>query len=70
MKNFKIEINGVKPLSEIISKANFDWINPEINERNFPIKIKTKRITKIYLFHFKKFTNSKFAFFFQKNKLI
>ena len=55
---FKIEVDGAKSFQELIEKAKFDWINPDVNEKNFPIKQKTKHIVTIKLFNFNRFISS------------
>ncbi len=56
--NFKIKVDGTKSFQELINKAKFDWVNSDVNEKNFPIKIKTNRKVIVKLFHFNRYVLS------------
>ncbi|HEY4715179.1 MAG TPA: hypothetical protein VIH31_01605 [Candidatus Paceibacterota bacterium] len=51
-KAFELEVDGTKILEQLIADGKYDWKNPDIKEKNFPIKDKTKRMATIELFHF------------------
>jgi hypothetical protein len=58
---FQLEIDGTKTLEQMIADGKYDWKNSDINEKNFPIKDKTKRTATIELFHFVKDISSENA---------
>ncbi len=52
--SFEVEIDGTKTIEQLIRLGGYDLINSEINENNFPIVNKTKRISIIEVFTFSK----------------
>ena len=56
---FTLVIDYDQSLADMINACQLDWHNPDINDRNFPIKGQGKKEVIIELFHFKKVMISK-----------
>ena len=51
---FKVTVNYGQTLKEMIEKGKFNWVNDNINSKNFPIEGKGQVETEVVLFHFNK----------------
>jgi hypothetical protein len=55
---FHIVVNHAESLAQMITVGNYDWVNPNISEKNFPVKGKGQVEFNVELVHYGKSMNS------------
>jgi len=61
VKEFDLMIQYDQTIENLIKAGNYDWVNSDINSRNFPEEVLKLFNTKAYLFNFGKWMPSKDA---------